>query len=265
VRRGLCQPRRNATLTADGENGAYHGAMSRTALVALVGLAAAACGSSPAPTGSPPRATPTVRMSATAAPATPSAALAPEVQRIDILATGIGTFQLVAVPVAVIHNSATRSVASGVLVHLTPTRAGRSLTPLLTPALTLYPGQTLVVAANCTDSCVGADAASASATAAAWTPQPGAPLIATAGAFTCTVSCNGHGQWEVPITVGGPGLVPNEQVELFATCTSAGGRLVGGGQRTLLWPQSGGTLDLTIPVIVSARPTACQVGATTSN
>jgi hypothetical protein len=187
------------------------------------------------------------------------------VQHIDVLATGVGTWQLVAVPVAVIHNAATRSIATGVFVHLTPTRGGRPLTPLLTPAVTLSPGQTLVVAANCTDTCIGADGASATVTPGAWAVQPGAPLSATAGTVRCTVSCLGHGQWDVPVTVGGPALVKNEQVDLFASCANAAGSIIGGGQRTLLWPQAGGTLDLDVPVIVNTPPASCQVGATTSN
>ncbi len=186
-------------------------------------------------------------------------------QRIDVVASGVGTWQLVTVPVAVIHNAASRSMVTGVFVHLTPTRGGRRLTATITPALTLYPGQTLVVAANCTDTCIGADGASVTVTPGTWASQAGAPLTATLGKVTCTVSCRGHGQWDVAVTIGGPALVQNEQIDLFASCANAAGRIIGGGQRTFLWPQAGGTLDLDVPVIVDVPPTSCQVGATTSN
>lgn len=226
----------------------------------MAGLVMLSCGSMPAPTAAPRTATPSAAPTATATTSEPA-----EQQRIDIVTTGVGTWQLVTVPVAVVHNAATRSVASGVFVHLTPTRGGRALTPLLTPALTLYPGQTLVVAANCTDTCVGADGVSATVTGGAWAAATAAPLTATAGRVTCTLSCTGHGQWDVPVTVGSPGLVQNEQVELFAACSNAAGTIIGGGQRTLLWPQAGGMLDLHVPVVVSTAPAMCRVGATTSN
>jgi hypothetical protein len=232
--------------------------MRRILLTGMLAVVLAGCGGSPAPTTAPPTRMPTPRATATPTPA-------PDVQRIDVLATGVGTWQLVAVPVAVLHNAATRSIATGVFVHLTPTRGGRPLTPLLTPAVTLYPGQTLVVAANCTDTCIGADGASATVTPGTWAVQPGTPLTAIKGTVTCTVSCQGHGQWDVPVTVGSPALVQNEQVDLFASCANAAGSIIGGGQRSLLWPQAGGTLDLDVAVILNAPPASCQVGATTSN
>ncbi len=234
--------------------------MRGVALGAMAATVVVACGSSPSPSSTPPKATRT----STAAP-TATATAAPDLLRIDVLATGVGSWQLVTVPVAVIHNAATRSTASGVLVHLTPTRGGRALTPLLTSALTLSPGQTLVVAANCTDTCVGADGATATVTPGTWTASAAPTLTATTGAFTCTVSCAGHGQWDVPINVGGAALVQDQQVDLFASCSDSRGRIIGGGQRTVVWPQAGGSLALHVPVVVSAPPTSCAVGATTSN
>jgi hypothetical protein len=233
--------------------------MRRTLLCGLAAVMVAGCGAGTvSPTTAPRTPKPTPNPTATPTPG-------PDVQRIDVLATGVGTWQLVAVPVAVIHNAATKNMVTGVFVHLTPTRAGRPLTPLLTPSLTLYPGQTLVVAANCTDTCVGADGAAVTVTPGTWAVQPGAPLTATAGTATCTVSCHGHGQWDVPVAVGSPALVQNEQVDLFASCSNAAGTIIGGGQRAFLWPQAGGTLNLDVPVIVNAPPAACQVGATTSD
>jgi hypothetical protein len=68
----------------------------------------------------------------------------------------------------------------------------------------------------------------------------------------------------VSISVAGPDLLRNEQVDLFASCSNAAGRIIGGGSRQLLWPQAGGALTLDVPVIVNAPPASCQVGATTS-
>ena len=231
----------------------------RVAAVLLV-LGGAACGgvTNPSPTARP--ATPT----ASVAP-TPTATPAPDTDRVDVVSAGVGTWQLVTVPVAVVHSAATHSMVSGLLVHLTPTRGGRPLTPTVTPALILYPGESLVVAANCTDTCTGADGATATVSGGTWGPVTGAPPSATTGAVHCTVSCQGHGQWDVPVTVAGSQLVQNEQVDLFAQCLTAAGTVLGGGQRTLLWPQSGGSLMLDIPVIVNAPPATCQVGVTTSN
>jgi hypothetical protein len=229
----------------------------------LLGCAAAVlisgCGSGTVAPTPPPR-------TATPAPTpTPTPTPAPDIQRIDVLTSGFGLWQLVTVPVAVIHNAAARSMVSGLLVQLTPTRAGHPLTTTVTPALTLYPGQTLVVAGNCTDTCTGATGVAVAVTAGTWAAVSGAPLTATAGAPTCVVSCHSHGQWDVPATVGGAGLVQNEVVDIFASCANAAGTVIGGGQRTLLWPQAGGTLDLHVPVIVNSPPASCQVGATISN
>jgi hypothetical protein len=227
----------------------------------IAALLLSGCGSGPV-TG--PTATATPRPTATA---TPRPTPAPDVQRIDVLSTGVGTWQLVAVPVAIIHNAATHTGVSGVVVHFTLTKGGKPLNALESPQLTLYPGQTLVVTSyQCTDyPCYTADAVAVTVTPGTWAALPGAPLVATGGAFTCTRNCTGHGQWDVPITVGSPNLLANEQVDLFASCANAAGTIIGGGSRQLLWPQAGGSLNLEVPVIVNAPPASCQVGATTSN
>jgi hypothetical protein len=227
----------------------------------LAALLVGGCGSGSS-TPSPSSARPT----ATATPAaTPTPA--PDVQRIDIVSTGVGTWQLVAVPVAVIHNAATRTGVSGVIVHFTLMKGAKPLTALESPQLTLYPGQTLVVTSyQCTDfPCYTADSVAVTVSPGTWAALPGAPLTATGGAFKCTRGCTGHGQWSVPIMVGGPHLLANERVDIFASCSNSTGAIIGGGSRQLLWPQAGGSLNLDVPVIVNSPPTSCQVGATTSN
>ncbi len=124
----------------------------------------------------------------------------------------------------------------------------------------------MVTSYQCTDfPCYTADSVAVSVTPGTWASLPAAPLSATGGSFTCTRSCSGHGQWDVAIAVGSPDLLAHEQVDLFASCSNAAGAIIGGGSRQLLWPQAGGSLNLSVPVIVNAKPASCRVGATTSN
>jgi len=242
--------------------GQYHEAMRRTAIWGCASLLLAGCGSTATRTP-----TPTPRTSPTPATPSPTPSIAPDVQRIDVTATGVGTWQLVAVPVAVLHNVAAHTGVSGVIVHFTLTRGGRAISSLDSPAITLYPDETLVVTSyQCTDyPCYTADGVTVTVAPGTWGALPGAAPTTSTSAFTCTRGCVGHGQWDVPITVGGSDLLQNEQVDLFASCSNAAGRIIGGGSRQLLWPQAGGSLNLEVPVIVNAAPATCQVGATTSN
>jgi hypothetical protein len=201
------------------------------------------CGSTTTPLR--PSATPTPSPSPTASPP-------PDVLRIDVTSTGVGTWQLIAVPVAIIHNAAGRTGVSGVVVD--------------SPAISLSPGESLVVTSyQCTDfPCYTADGVTAAISPGTWGALPGAQPTATTTGYTCTRGCTGHGQWDVSISVAGPDLLRNEQVDLFASCSNAAGAIIGGGSRQLLWPQAGGALTLDVPVIVSSPPASCQVGATTS-
>jgi hypothetical protein len=212
-------------------------------------------------------ATPTVRPSATPTPSpSPTASPPPDVLRIDVTSTGVGTWQLIAVPVAIIHNAAGRTGVSGVVVHFTLTSRGHALTSLDSPAISLSPGESLVVTSyQCTDfPCYTADGVTATISPGTWGALPGAQPTATTTGHTCTRGCTGHGQWDVSISVAGPDLLRSEQVDLFASCSNAAGAIIGGGSRQLLWPQAGGALTLDVPVIVSSPPASCQVGATTS-
>jgi hypothetical protein len=229
----------------------------------LSGLAALLIGGCASGTVAP---SPTATARPTAKP-TPTATPIPDVQRIDVLSTGVGIWQLVAVPVAILRNAATHTGVSGVIVHFTLMKGGKALNALESPQLTLYPGQTLVVTSyQCTDyPCYTADSVAVTVSPGTWAVLPGAPLAVAGGAFKCTRGCTGHGQWDVSISVSGPNLLANEQVALFASCSNAAGTIIGGGSRELLWPQAGGSLDLSVPVIVNGAPASCQVGATTSN
>jgi hypothetical protein len=230
-------------------------------MLAAVVVALGACGSVAVPTPVP---TP----HPTARP-TPTATSAPDIQRVSVVSKGIGVYQAVVVPVAVLHNAATRTGVSGLVVHFVPTRGGRALTPLDSPAVTLYPGETLAVTADCTDTCNNTgtagdpDGLRVTVGAGTWAPLPGAALAAAAARFACTSGCGGgHGQWDVAITVGSPELSKGTRVDLFTWCTDAGGVVVGGNPPSVvLWPEAGGTLSLTLHAILTGPPRACHVAA----
>ncbi|MBJ7608647.1 MAG: hypothetical protein JF887_04345 [Candidatus Dormibacteraeota bacterium] len=236
--------------------------MRRLLLCLLATATAAGCGSpavaTPRPTQQP---TPTPR---------PTPTPAPDTLRVDLVTTGLGAYMAVVVPVAILHNAASRTGVSGVIVHFLPTRAGRPTTPLDSPAVTLYPGETLAVTADCTDtcnctgSCSNPEAVTVTVGAGTWAPIPGSAIDATGVNFACKNGCGGgRGQWDVSATVGSPQLSQGTRVDLFAWCVNASGAIVGGSPPDVLtsWPQAGGSLPVQVPAILSAPPSSCQVGA----
>ncbi|HEY7926223.1 MAG TPA: hypothetical protein VIG86_02245 [Candidatus Dormibacteraeota bacterium] len=233
-------------------------------LLAAVATAVSACASAPVTTPSP-TAPPAVRPTATPTPA-------PDTERVVVVSEGLGVYQAVVVPVAVLHNAATRTGVSGLVVHFLPTRGGVALTPLDSPAVTLYPGQTLAVTADCTDSCNNTgtsrdpDGLTVTVGPGTWAPLPGAALAAGAVSFACKSGCSGgHGQWDVATTIGSPELSQGSRVDLFTWCTNAAGAILGGNPPSVVvWPQTGGTLSHTLHAILSGPPAACRVGASAS-
>jgi hypothetical protein len=221
-------------------------------LAALAALILGGCGSTPPQEG--PTRTP-------APTPTPTPSLPPDVERVDVLSSGVGTYQLITVPAAVIRSAATRTGISGLVVHFVPTSRGRPLTPLDSPALTLYPGESLPVTQICTDTCLNADAVTVTLTGGTWAPIPGSALTAGHAAATCASSCRGHGQWDVTATVGNPELPLNTLVDMFAACFDGAGAIIGGGMRQVTWPQAGGSVALKVASILNAPPVTCQVGA----
>jgi hypothetical protein len=184
------------------------------------------------------------------------------VQQVTVVATGVGAFDLVAVPVAILHSEASRSTATGVVVHFTLARGGKPLFALTSESVVLYPGQTLVVTANCTDTCNLANGVTQTVTVAAWTPTSGAAIVVDPATYACGGSCRGRGYGDVTATLHGDGLAQNASIDIFAACGTGPTVIVGGGQRSLIWPQTGGTVSIDVPVILSAQPTSCEVTAT---
>lgn len=233
--------------------------------VLAVGLGSlAACGSPPPPATPVATATPMPSR-----PRTPTPTPAPDTLRVDVVSNGIGVYQAVVVPVAVLHNAATRTTVTGVSVHFVPSRGGQPLQPLDSPAVTLHPGETLAVTADCTDACNNTgttrdpDGLATTVVGGSWVAARGAPISAAGISFTCKSGCGGgHGQWDVAATIGDAALAAATRVDLFTWCTNAAGAIIGGNPPSVVqWAQAGGSLPLTLHAIVSAPPAACLVGA----
>jgi hypothetical protein len=233
-----------------------------------VAAALAACGSPPAASSTTPVPTPP----STARP-TPTPTPPPDTLRVDVASNGFGVYQAVVIPVAVLHNVATRTTITGVVAHFVPSRGGRPLPALDSPAVTLHPGETLAVTADCTDGCnntgtvSGPDALAVTVVGGSWAVVPGTPIVASGGTLTCRNGCGGgHGQWDVSATLGNAQLAQGTRVDLFTWCTNAAGAIVGGNPPSVVqWPQAGGTLTLTLHAIVSVTPAACLVGASAAS
>lgn len=227
-------------------------AVSLTALV-LAG-ALSACGSS-TPTPSPSR-TP-------AATATPSPTPAPpDTETIHVLATGTGTFDLVTIPVAILHNDASRHGAARVVVHFqTKFKRGGTSGALDSVPVNIGPDQTLPVTADCTDACNNANAVDVTLSVGAWVSTPGRSFAPSPGTYSCGGCAGGHQHGDVTGSIAAP-LTAGTAVAVFAVCQNSQGVVLGGGLRQVTW-QGGATFPLDVPVIVDARPATCTIGAST--
>lgn len=227
---------------------------SAVALAAFAATLAAACGSS-APTAAPTHAT-------THTPP-PTAAPTPDSQSVSVLTSGVGAWQLVAIPVAMLHNNAAHHGAAAVVVHfLTHAPSGATLGALDSEAVNLAPNETLPVAADCTDGCNGATRADVTVSVGSWTTSTGPFFTTATGSYQCgTGACGGgHGQGSVsgPITVSH--LAADTSIVAFAVCTDAGGAIIGAGVTQTVWP-GGTSARVSVPVIVNGAPSGCQLGA----
>jgi hypothetical protein len=227
----------------------WAGALAATA-------ALGACGTPSTPTPSP-TATPRPTPSLTPAP--------PDSESVSIVATGVGTWQLVTIPVAVLHDDATRHGAEEVVVHfITHGAGGQALGSLDSEAVNLVPGQTLAVAADCTDGCNGAASTAATVSVGMWTATIGPAFTATGVAYRCgTGSCGGgHGEGDVTGSLASPSVKQGAAVVAFAACFGPQGAIIGGGFDQTEWPGGAGAA-FDVPVIVNRQPASCQLGAST--
>ena len=236
--------------------------LPRRTAPAAAGLAVllAACGS---PSGATPTPSPTPHPTPTPSPS-PTPTPAPDTETVTVTATGVGSWQLVAIPVATLHNDANRHGAEEVVVHFT-THGPSGTGTLSSEAVNLAPGETLPVAADCTDGCNGATSTDAMVTVGLWTLSVGPSFPAGPAGYQCgTGACSGgHGEGSASATMTASSSVPEgASVVAFASCTAAGGAIVGAGVTTTSWP-GGASSTVKVPVIVNSPPAACTEGAST--
>jgi hypothetical protein len=227
-------------------------AVSWLAGIAAVMLSACSGAPTPAPSKTP-----------TAAPSPSSTPLPPDTQTVAVVEIGIGTFDLAAFPVASLKNEAMYHAAASVVVHFVTHRADRTLGSLDSVPVNLAPGEALAVTADCTDACTGAASVSVSVAVGSWTTSVG-PVFPTASAtYACQPCHSGHGYGDVKGTITPSSTISaGVAVVAFAVCKNGAGVIVGGGSEQFIW-QAGAGLAADVPVVLSAAPSSCALGAST--
>jgi hypothetical protein len=223
----------------------------------LVGLAVtvAGCTASVAPT----RATRASRPASHSPPATTAPSPSPGPEQISVVAAGVGDYDLQAIPVALLRNLSSTESARAVTTHFGVHHPG-GVYQLDGPPVTLGPGQTLAVAALCTDSCEGATSVDVAVSVASW-GAGGVPAFAAAtGTFQCGSPCRGRGGFQGDAAGALSGDVASGAlVDVFAACTTPSGAIVGGGQMQRLWPGGTQAVPVSVPVLVSVQPNSCEI------
>jgi hypothetical protein len=231
----------------------------RSSLLCLVGIGVvmiSACSgtSTPSPTPSP---------TASPAPSPTATPLPPDRLSIAVLATGVGTFDLAAFPVADLRNDAAFHGAASVVAHFTTHRAGRTLGSLESEPVNLGPGERLAVTGECVDACDGATSVSVAVTVVSWPTSIGAVFATTPAAYACQPCRPAHGFGGARGTLTpSPAIATGSAVVAFATCHDRTGAILGGGSKEVVW-QAGASLPVDVPVVVNAPPGSCALGAST--
>jgi hypothetical protein len=211
--------------------------------------------------GSPSR-SPTARPGVTATPSA-TATPGPDTQTVTVMSTGVASYALAAIPVAILHNDAIAHAAENVVVHFVTHRSGGGrLGELDSVPVNIVAGETLPVSADCTDACNNAVSTDVSVSVGMWVGNHGAAPSGGPGAYHCGTCRGGHGYGEVTSTVSVTGLGAGAAVVTFAVCRSGAGAILGAGNTQLVWP-GGNSLAVTVPVVVNDPPTSCEVGAST--
>ncbi len=221
------------------------------------GVLLASCSSTPASTPTPAPTQP-------AATPTPSPSpLPPDTMTIAVLASGVGTFDLAAIPVANLKNNARYHGAASVIVHFVTHRSGHNLGSLESVAVDLAPGETLAVAADCTDACNGATSVTATVEVGSWPAAIGAVFTTAPAAYSCAPCHSGHGYGEVKgMLTPSSTIAAGQAVVGYAVCHNKAGAILGGGSEEFVW-QSGASLSADVPVVVNAAPASCSLSAST--
>jgi hypothetical protein len=198
--------------------------------------------------------------------ATPTPSTTPlprDTMTVSVLASGVGTFDLAAIPVAELKNDAKFHGAASVIVHFVTHRSGGNLGSLESVAVNLAPGETLAVTADCTDACNGATSVSATVEVGSWPTAIGAVFTTASARYSCQPCHSAHGFGEVKGTLTPSSTIAAGQaVVAFAVCRNRAGAILGGGSEEFVW-QSGATLSADVPVVVNAAPASCSLGAST--
>jgi len=200
---------------------------------------------------------------ATASPSPSPTPLPPDTMSVAVVATGVGTFDLAAIPVASLRNEARYHGAASVVVHFVTHRAGRTLGSLDSVPVNLAPGETLAVTGDCTDACNGATSVDATVTVGTWPTSTGPIFTTLPAAYSCQPCHSAHGYGEVKATLT-PSSTLSSGVAVvgFAVCESRAGAILGGGSEEFVW-QAGSSLSADVPVVLNAAPSSCTIGAST--
>jgi hypothetical protein len=231
----------------------------RSSLLCLVStgvLMLSACSVSPTTTRTPAR-------TVSPAPSSTPTPLPPDTLTVAVLAAGVGTFALAAIPVAELKNNAAFHGAASVIAHFVTHRSGRTLGALDSVPVNLGPGETIAVTADCTDACNGATSVSVRVTVGSWPIMIGAVFGTVPASYSCHPCRAGHGYGDARGTLASSiAIASGSAVVGFASCRNRAGAILGGGSEELVWP--GGTrLTVDIPVVLNAPPTSCALGAST--
>ena len=231
----------------------------RSSLLCLLSSGAlmlSACSGSPTSTRTPAR-------TASPAPSSTPTPLPPDTLTVAVLAAGVGTFALAAIPVAELKNNAAFHGAASVVAHFVTHRSGRNLGSLDSVPVNLGPGEALAVTADCTDACNGATSVSVTVTVGGWPTSIGAVFTIGPAAYSCHPCRAGHGYGDARGTLTpGSAIASGSAVVGFAACRNRAGAILGGGSEELVWP-GGTSLAVDIPVVISAPPASCALGAST--
>jgi hypothetical protein len=204
---------------------------------------------------------PTPRPTPSPAPSSSPTPLPPDRLTVTVLGAGVGTFALAAIPVAELRNNAAFHGAASVVAHFATHRSGRNLGSLASVPVNLGPGESLHVTADCTDACNGATSVSVTVTVGSWPIAVGAVFSTVPAAYSCHPCRAGHGYGDVRGTLSASSVITSGRAVVgFAACRNRAGAIIGGGSEELVWP-GGTSFTVDIPVVVSAPPSACALGA----
>lgn len=213
------------------------------------------------------RSTPSLRTPLpTVSPATPSPSpSSPNVKQIDVVAIGLGAYDLAVIPVALLHNESTQNAALGISVTFTVGRRGGT-SPRTVPSDVTYdipPGGTVAVTADCTDACLRDTSVTVVPVVGNWGDASSAPSIAVSAISSSCVVCgsSGSGHGQASAAVSGELIPRGSLVSVEAACYR-GTHIVGGGEHLVDWGAPGGPLQVVVATVVSIRPSRCLVTAT---